>query len=171
MPERTIPQQLYKPKLFITIIIFVATACSWQDHLNRYANKSPQRKYDVMRESLVTRDSILLDSTACARIRYYSPQDTILHTQVLNCENGFQMDSSYWNDGSVCWARTWYRNPPSEKQGYILTRFFDKQGRPLWQTFYQNRAEGDREYKQFYTEEGNLLPEKHPVYYYELEAN
>ena len=118
-----------------------------------------------MRESLVTRDSILLDSTACDRIRYFSPQDSTLHALTLNCENGYQIDSSYWNDGSLYWARTWYRNPPSEKQGYILTRFFDKQGRPLWQTFYQNRPAGDVEYRQFYTKEGKLLLEKHPVIY------
>lgn len=152
-------------KTLVYFVILVLPACSWQDHLNKYHNKSPERDYDLMRESLVTRDSLSLDSTRCQRTRYFSPQDTTLHALVLDCKNGYQIDSSFWSDGSVYWARIWYRNPPTEKQGFILTRFFDKQGRPLWQTFYYNRAEGDREYKQYYNEKGELLPEKHPIIY------
>lgn len=141
------------------------SACTWEQHLSRYSNERPQRQYKPRQESIVIKDSLFLDTLACARIKYFSPEDSLLHALTLNCTKGFQFDSIFWNNGHLYQVREWLRYPPASRQAYQLNRVYDRQGRPLWQTTYRNRPAGDVEYRQYFSESGELLPQKQPVYY------
>jgi hypothetical protein len=166
-----VPTVRQKVGFIFFALIGLITSCSWSKHISRYSSKSPEWKIERS-EAIVTETQIDTINTVCNDVSYIHPRRSVQMIRILQCENGYSHSKRFWENGAVYCERKEYRQlnlNEFTQFPYMASTYYDRNGKPLRYTYWENRPDTTIEYYQLYDRDGNLEKTKYPMVYSVLE--
>ena len=148
------------------LLLFLLQACtSWQSHINNHLEDNGNlRKLEA--ESPPPQDYTDTIAGKAVMVEEWHDAEGRLYARKVKWPEKFFTDTIYYANGEFHSIRERQMDTtmPYAMQ-YDRTHYYDRKGRPVY--FYNSYYEKGSlvEYRQFYTKEGKLLPEKHEVIY------